>query len=78
MCLQGVSSPLSPIFVTLVPSLLKVFYSLEKKMTTKILKMTKQLRCTLVKNGEIELVKLADLEKRDKSRKRAKLARSSF
>lgn len=34
-------------------------------MTSKILKMTKQLRCTLVKNGEIELVKLADLEKRD-------------
>ena len=53
--LQGTSSMLSPIFLTLSTSLVGVSDAFEKKMATKILRLTKRLGCTLVNKDESEL-----------------------
>lgn len=57
---------MSPIFVTPNSSLVRVSNMYEKKkMASRILRMTKQLGCSLVRSDKIEVAKLVDLENRN-------------
>lgn len=64
VCLKIVSSPLFPLFVILVPSLVGVYNILESRVATIIHKLIKKLGCTYAMSNEVEVAKLKALEKR--------------
>lgn len=66
VCLKSVSFPLFPLFVILVPSLVRVYNILESRVAIIIHKLIKKLWCTYVMSNDVEVAKLKAIEKRDR------------